>query len=276
MNKIIQFFKKGASNIYNKAKSFVSGLWNDYTGKTVNEQNLDFQRENLDYQKALQQQQFGREDSTYQRTVDDMRLAGLNPLSMNGLNASGESIATSPMESQKTSDIQAINQILDVMNQVSVTRNNSTLTNAQANLINAQAQNQKIKNIYENDILGKTLESLDFDNIGKRFENQRKNIAWQQDLRNLAFNEQFGLSENMGDFAKLINYMTHQGSLSENWYKNQMPDSWENFGKYYTHNDDYSNFDFSSLQSVLEKSNLKGALQENVIGNALLKLIGIY
>lgn len=67
------------------------------TNKGIAEQNLGFQRENLEYQKALQQDIFEREDTAYQRTKADMLAAGLNPLSMQSTNGAGEAIATSPL-----------------------------------------------------------------------------------------------------------------------------------------------------------------------------------
>lgn len=67
------------------------------TNREIAEQNLQFQRENLDYQKELQQQIFEREDTAYQRTKQDMINAGLNPLSMQSTNGSGEAIATTPL-----------------------------------------------------------------------------------------------------------------------------------------------------------------------------------
>lgn len=75
-------FKNGKTNIINK---------------DIADQNLQFQRENLEYQKALQEEIFNREDTSYQRTVNDMRQAGLNPLAMNGTNGAGEAIATEPL-----------------------------------------------------------------------------------------------------------------------------------------------------------------------------------
>lgn len=63
----------------------------------IAQQNLAYQRENLEYQKALQQKIFDREDSAYQRTAKDMRAAGLSPLTMNGTNGAGEAIQTQPL-----------------------------------------------------------------------------------------------------------------------------------------------------------------------------------
>lgn len=67
------------------------------TNKAIAEQNLAFQRENLDYQKALQQDLFNREDTAYQRTAYDMANAGLNPLTMSGTNGAGSVVSTSAL-----------------------------------------------------------------------------------------------------------------------------------------------------------------------------------
>lgn len=89
----------------NAGAATISGLFNsrdvdktNQTNKDIAEMNLGFQRENLDYQKALQQQIFDREDSSYARTVQDMRNAGLSPLSMQNTNGAGEAISTTAPE----------------------------------------------------------------------------------------------------------------------------------------------------------------------------------
>lgn len=72
---------------------FKNGSIND-VNKKIADQNLGFQQENLDYQKALQQQIFEREDTAYERTVNDMRNAGLSPLAMNGTDGAGQAVQT--------------------------------------------------------------------------------------------------------------------------------------------------------------------------------------
>ena len=84
---------------YNNTMRYMSDQTNA-TNKAIADQNLSFQRENLDYTKALQQQIFNREDSSYQRTVADMRAAGMSPLVMNGTNGAGEALATTAMNNQ--------------------------------------------------------------------------------------------------------------------------------------------------------------------------------
>lgn len=262
--------------------SLISGLFgkaaSEDTNKTnlkIANQNLGFQRENLDYEKALQQQIFNREDTAYQRTVNDMRLAGLNPVSMQGTNSAGEAIQTEPLHN----DFQyssAIGKIFEYINQMSTTRNNTTLTQAQANLINAQADNQKIKNLYEEDVLKADLLGIDLSNIGKRFENERNNIGWLNDISDLKFRTQFGITDSMPDYVKALNYATHQGNLKDDWLEG-FRRKWDNddFGKTFNYWDNETSPNFTNLQSALEKSNLKGALTENKIANALLKMLGI-
>ena len=57
--------------------------------QSIAEQNLGFQRDNQDYQKALNEKIMEREDTAYQRTVEDMQKAGLSPLSLQNTNGAG-------------------------------------------------------------------------------------------------------------------------------------------------------------------------------------------
>lgn len=60
--------------------NYASQQETNQTNKRIAKQNLEFQREQLDYQKALQQQIFAREDTAHQREINDLRQAGINPL----------------------------------------------------------------------------------------------------------------------------------------------------------------------------------------------------
>lgn len=88
------------------------------TNKDIANQNLGFQRENLDYTKALNQQLMEREDSAYARTSQDMYNAGLSPLSMQSTNSAGSPLATealhndySPQTYQKQNPAQYLSQM---------------------------------------------------------------------------------------------------------------------------------------------------------------------
>lgn len=96
------------SNITGKANTEATNktnkeiaLWNILQQQQTNKINYGMFKENLDYQKALNEQIMQREDTSYQRTVADMRKAGLNPLTMSGLNGSGGNVANVAPYSQE-------------------------------------------------------------------------------------------------------------------------------------------------------------------------------
>lgn len=82
--------------------SFIDTLGNmrntdktNQTNKDIANQNLQFQDENLQYQKNLQKQIFAREDNAVQRRVDDLVAAGLSPTLAAGSAANaGQAIET--------------------------------------------------------------------------------------------------------------------------------------------------------------------------------------
>lgn len=115
--------------------------------KEANEQNLAFQRENFDYQKALQKQIFEREDTAYQRTVKDMRAAGMSPLSMNGTNNAGEAISTTAPQVQA---VHSDDRSGEIMSQSVAQAFNNVIAASQAQsqtkLLSEQARGLKLEN----------------------------------------------------------------------------------------------------------------------------------
>ena len=65
--------------IFSGAMNLASTYATNAANKEVANQNLAYQKENLEYQKSLQQQIFEREDTAYQRKVQDLIKAGINP-----------------------------------------------------------------------------------------------------------------------------------------------------------------------------------------------------
>lgn len=166
------------------------------TNKAIADENLAFQKEKFDYDKALQEEIFQREDTSYQRSVNDMRLAGLNPLNMQNTNGSGEAIATTaPHNDYVANPMNYLQTFSDIAMQAKTVMSNHSLQQAQANLINKQADNQRIKNLYEADILSGQLAGLGYDNQNKWFESSNH-------LRDLLFNQMMGWTKDMPDWMK--------------------------------------------------------------------------
>lgn len=93
------------------AGGLISSFLNNKSQKERDERNLEFQKENQDYQRALQQQIFEREDTAHQREVSDLRAAGLNPLLSTGSGAgAGSVVPTEALHSDYATDYSGIAQ----------------------------------------------------------------------------------------------------------------------------------------------------------------------
>lgn len=133
---------QAGASIYDTAKNTEIAENNLDWQKEAFAQNQENWRENFDYQKALQERIFDREDTSYQRTVNDMRQAGLNPLAMNGKNGSGEAIATSPLQ-QEAPQSQKIANNAKVISDLIGTMNN--MQNYQIGISYGKEQEAKAK-----------------------------------------------------------------------------------------------------------------------------------
>lgn len=172
--------------------------------KQWNAQQMQFQRENFDYQKALQERVFAREDSSYQRTVNDMRAAGLSPLIMNGTNGAGEALQTSPI-GEGLSAPQLNYQHTDMGD-----------LNAISSILNSDW-----KGLFSFD---KQMKSMDEDNRRKKLENDFLEATYEDRTktskfsalmaeyqaadasRQNDFNSYFGINSNMSDKERATMY----------------------------------------------------------------------
>lgn len=136
--------------------------------KEIADNNLAFQQENLEYQKALQQQIFNREDTAYQRKVNDLISAGLNPaLAASGAGSgAGSIVSTSAPQSNmqyKTptfnfgsvlDTLSSIEQLKNIKVQIDNAKKQGAYIDAMKNKIDAET----IKIAFDNDFLSKTQE----------------------------------------------------------------------------------------------------------------------
>lgn len=66
---------------------------NKQIAAATNQANMQMNQANIDYQRELNQQIFQREDTSYQRTVQDMINAGLSPSMMTSTNGAGGTVS---------------------------------------------------------------------------------------------------------------------------------------------------------------------------------------
>lgn len=92
--------------------------------------------ENRDYTRALQQTMFDREDTAYQRAVDDARSAGLSPLAITG-GASAGAVVSSP--SASVSSGSRAPDYLSAFSAMASLRNTTRMTNAQIERLEEQS-----------------------------------------------------------------------------------------------------------------------------------------
>lgn len=200
-------FKNGRTNEYNERMTRETNQLN----KEIADQNLAFQRENLDYQKALQEKIFEREDSAYQRTASDMRAAGLNPLVMNGTNGAGEAISINPLHNDMNyqapqhafssgSPLEALSSILDFGSKLE------------------GIKSQKLQNKFADETME---DRIDSERIKRRIneaESIIKDYETSDKQRKETYNSFFGLHDGMSESEKIdmiLNKIFNQSEYSD-------------------------------------------------------------
>lgn len=194
------------------------------TNKYIAEQNLAFQQQTLDYQKALQQQLLEREDTSYQRTVQDMRAAGLSPLSMQNTNGAGEAIAVtapqngyqaqtgSPMQAYAPNlDFSSIGQALEFYADQKLKRdelnNQKDIAQAQASYLRAQAAKEWTTAAYQDRILDAQLKKLGLESTGLSLSNDNFKAHAQAELDLMS-----AQTKNIGAQTTMFNWQNKNAS----------------------------------------------------------------
>ena len=222
------------------------------TNMAIAQQNLQFQRENLDYQKALQQQIFQREDSSYQRTVNDMRQAGISPLAMNGTNGAGEAIATTAMNNDyKDSSYMKqfpnhVESALNTYSQLVALKQNQAMNQAQIDKVNAETEGIKTENRFSsldfaNRLAKSIMEKNNYaaDYVGKtranefqRLQNIMQGYLNADAKRQSDYNSYFGLNPQMTPYERAASFALKFSGLNYRSKPDDIKKAFEDFSKY--------------------------------------------
>ena len=93
INSAINYYNQKQTNEANSKNVDKTNYTNMAIARENNAAQMDMFNQQMDYTKALQQQQFDREDTSYQRTVEDLQASGLSPLAMTGTDSAGQVVA---------------------------------------------------------------------------------------------------------------------------------------------------------------------------------------
>ena len=173
--------------------SAVQGKKNYDLNEQIARDNLAMQQADLEYQKDLQQQIFAREDTSYQRTMNDLRKAGLSPLSMNNTNNSGAVITTTApqrMTQDATSSINGLNALgssLNDMSQVIFQKQQNDLTKRyqekQIELLNEDKRTKKLDNLEKSNTLKIRIQKQREELRRMKIDNRNQQDIYNADLQ---------------------------------------------------------------------------------------------
>lgn len=174
------------------------------TNLSIAQQNLAYQREWNDYQKALNEKLMEREDTAIQRQVADARLAGISPLaaaSVGQAQSTGSaSVTGQPLNNQFQAQTSQKSRGMESIEKVS-----AILGLAADTVAKMSSMAQSIQNIRASQ------QAFDFNELSKedrlnalKYDASFKGWNLYDFARDALYNHEYGLTRNMGEKERLV------------------------------------------------------------------------
>lgn len=148
----------------------VISIWKGMTGQTtqerINDVNADIARENLEYQKAFNEQVFNREDTAMQRAKDDAVSAGFSPLAALGNIRGSNAVVSAPQQAitaQSSATSSPASALSAIGNMV------SGIKNAVTNAKNADTELKRVEDIADFNRVTASLRAKELDTRHSEF-----------------------------------------------------------------------------------------------------------
>lgn len=122
-------------------------IWQTAEGKRQSDRNFGLQKENFDYQKALQQQIFNREDTAVQRRRADLEAAGFNPNLAAGSSAGAGSVVSTTAPQKDNSWLNKLKFNIDFFNAIEDIKQKRLQTEIMKNDATASAYNRDMAQV---------------------------------------------------------------------------------------------------------------------------------
>lgn len=143
----------GDAGLFGSGFGDFQDFWDDYTGRGIAEKNLKLQKAQFDYQKQLNDLQMMREDTAYQRKVNDITSAGFNPILATGGSGSPSTAlhaGPAPQMADTSGALrESVGQAFGILQGIAGLKK----VNAETSLLKSQKDYQDIVNSHEDEYL---------------------------------------------------------------------------------------------------------------------------
>lgn len=227
--------------------SAAAGLGTSIFGSALN---YNMQKKQLAYQKEQDAIQRQREDTAYQRTVKDMRAAGLNPLMMTSTDDSAPAVAGTLEAPQfDTSGISdAVSSLGTALGSLPQQINQFRLDRQRLKVQDEQLKQAQLQNKYDSSTLKYRVRSQAFQTIAGMYDTLDKRSK-------SIYNNFFGINDNMTDKERYLQIARKVLGFDKGTYNGNGSDYRE-----LEHTLDLENFDRYASPSKMTKDDLKSSI----------------